>query len=139
MQGLAFDEVYWRICSVIMRPFGNRGAFSFLTCNISDIGIYFSLMIRNFTSKTAQDIYDGENSRHSRKIPRDLHAKAQRLFDQLNVAVAVDTLKAPPGNRLERLKGDLAGFWSLRINDQWRIVFRWEDGDALDVDITDYH
>ncbi len=96
-------------------------------------------MIRNFTSKTAQDIYDGVNSRHARKIPRELHAKAQRLLDQLNAAVVVDTLKAPPGNRLEKLKGDREGFWSLRINDQWRIVFRWEEGDALDVDITDYH
>ena len=96
-------------------------------------------MIQNFTSETAQDIYDGENSRYSRKIPRELHAKAQRLLDQLNTALTVETLKAPPGNRLERLKGDLIGFWSLRINDQWRIVFRWKDGDALEVDITDYH
>ncbi len=96
-------------------------------------------MIRNFTSTTAQDIYDGVNSRHARKIPRELHAKAQRLQDQLNAARSVDVLKAPPGNRLERLKGDWEGFWSLRINDQWRIVFRWKDGDALDVDIIDYH
>ena len=96
-------------------------------------------MIRNLTSKTAQDIYDGENSRYARKIPRELHAKAQRLLDQLNAAVEVNTLKSPPGNRLERLKGEWEGFWSLRINDQWRIVFRWEEGDAFDVDITDYH
>ena len=96
-------------------------------------------MIRNIASKTAQDIYDGENSRHARKVPLSLHAKAQRLLDQLNTAVTVETLKAPPGNRLERLKGDREGFWSLRINDQWRIVFRWEKGDALDVDIVDYH
>jgi toxin HigB-1 len=96
-------------------------------------------MIRNVASKAAQDIYDGVNSRHARKLPRELHAKIQRLLDQLNAAVAVETLKAPPGNRLEKLKGDWEGFWSLRINDQWRIVFRWEDGDALDVDIVDYH
>lgn len=73
------------------------------------------------------------------EIPTELHRKAQRLFDQLNAAVVVETLKTPPGNRLERLKGDWEGFWSIRINDQWRIVFRWEDGDALDVDIVDYH
>ncbi len=96
-------------------------------------------MIRNFTSKTAQDIYDGENSRYARKIPRDLHAKAQRLLDQLNATVTVETLKAPPGNRLEKLRGDREGYWSLRVNDQWRIIFRWQNGDALDVDITDYH
>ena len=96
-------------------------------------------MIRNFSSKTAQDIYDGAKSRHARKIPVDLHAKAQRLFDQINAAVVVDTLRIPPGNRLEKLKGKLEGFWSLRINDQWRIVFRWHEGDAVDVDIIDYH
>ena len=96
-------------------------------------------MIRNLASKTAQDIYDGVNSRHARKFPSELHAKAQRLMDQINVAVVVETLKAPPGNRLEKLKGDWEGFWSIRINDQWRVVFRWEAGDALDVDIIDYH
>lgn len=96
-------------------------------------------MIRNISSKAAQDIYDGVNSRHARKLPKELHAKAQRLLDQVNAAVAVDVLKAPPGNRLEKLKGDREGFWSIRINDQWCVVFRWEAGDALDVDIIDYH
>jgi proteic killer suppression protein len=51
----------------------------------------------------------------------------------------VDELKVPPGNRLERLKGDLEGFWSIRVNDQWRIIFRWENGNALDVAVVDYH
>ena len=81
------------------------------------------------------------NNCHVRKLSRELHAKAQRLLDQLNAAVVVvvETLKAPPDNRLEKQKGDREGFWRLRINDQWRIVFRWDDGDALDVDIVDYH
>jgi proteic killer suppression protein len=96
-------------------------------------------MIRNIKSKTAQDIYDGVNSRHARKIPGELHRKAQRLFDQINAAIVVETLKAPPGNGLEKLKGAFEGFWSMRIDDQWRIIFRWEDGDALDVDIVDCH
>jgi proteic killer suppression protein len=96
-------------------------------------------MILNISSKTAQDIYDGVNSRHSRRLPQELHAKAQRLLDQLNAAIVLETLKAPPGNRLEKLKGDLEGFWSMRISDQWRIIFRWEEGNALDVDIVDYH
>ena len=96
-------------------------------------------MMRNISSKAAQDIYDGVNSRHSRKLPSELHAKAQRLLDQINVTVVVEVLNAPPGNRLEKLKGDREGFWSIRINDQWRIVFRWEAGDTLDVDIIDYH
>ena len=96
-------------------------------------------MIRNFAGKTARDIYDGENSRHARKVPKELHAKAWRLLDQLNVVVSVETLKSPPGNRLEKLHGAFEEFWSLRINDQWRVVFKWQDGDALDVDIVDYH
>lgn len=110
-----------------------------MACNISECGIYLFPMIRNISSKTAQDIYDGVNSRQARRIPGELHAKAQRLLDQINAAVVVETLRSPPGNRLERLRGDWEGFWSIRINDQWRIVFRWEDGDALDVDIIDYH
>ena len=99
----------------------------------------FVSVIRNISSKAAQDIYDGVNSRYARKLPSDLHAKAQRLLDQINAAMVVEVLKAPPGNRLEKLKGDREGFWSIRINDQWRIVFRWVAGDALDVDIIDYH
>ena len=96
-------------------------------------------MIKNFTGKAAQDIYDGMNSRYARELPRELHAKAQRLLDQLNAVIKVDTLRTPPGNRLEMLKGDLENFWSLRINEQWRIIFRWEESDAVDVDIIDYH
>ena len=67
-------------------------------------------MIRNFASKTAQDIYDGVNSRESRKVPRALHGKARRLFDQLNAAPSLVFLRVPPGNRLEKLSGNLAGF-----------------------------
>ncbi len=57
----------------------------------------------------------------------------------LNAAATLDFLRSPPGNRLELLKGDRAGQWSIRINDQWRICFHWEDGDALNVEIVDYH
>jgi len=96
-------------------------------------------MIRNFVDKTARDVFDGTNSRYSRKLPRELHAKAQRLFDQINAAPSIEFLRAPPGNKLEKLSGDLKGAWSIRINDQWRIVFRWENNDAFDVRIVDYH
>ena len=65
--------------------------------------------------------------------------KAMRLLDQLNAAPALEFLRTPPSNRLEKLRGDRTGYWSLRINDQWRIVFRWKDSDALDVEILDYH
>jgi proteic killer suppression protein len=96
-------------------------------------------MLKNLADKTTQDIYDGINSRQARKLPRELHDKAQRLLDQINATPTLDTLRIPPSNRLEKLKGDRAGFWSLRINDQWRIVFRWQDQNALDVQVIDYH
>ncbi|KAF0143504.1 MAG: proteic killer suppression protein [Nitrospirae bacterium] len=96
-------------------------------------------MIRTFASKTARDIYDGINSRYARKIPSELHGKIQRLLDQINAVIEVETLRIPPSNHLEKLSGKLKDFWSIRINDQWRIIFRWEKGDAIDVDIIDYH
>ena len=96
-------------------------------------------MILNFSSKTAQHIYDGDDSRYARKLPKNLHAKARRLLDQVNAATRVETLKVPPGNRLEPLKGDYKGFWSIRINDQWRVIFRFNQGTAYDVDMLDYH
>ncbi len=96
-------------------------------------------MINNFGNKTTQDVYDGTNSRYSRKLPRQLHQKAQLLLDQINAAPSLDFLRTPPGNHLEKLSGSMEGEWSLRINVQWRIVFRWEKNDAYDVRIVDYH
>ncbi len=96
-------------------------------------------MIKNFGDRTAQDIYDGINSRYSRKLPRQLHAKTQRLLDQINASPSLETLRVPPGNKLEKLAGDKKGFWSLRINEQWRIIFRWAANDFYDVKILDYH
>ena len=96
-------------------------------------------MLRTIADKTTQDVYDGVNSRYARKVPKELHGKARRLLDQLNAAPSIEFLRIPPSNRLEKLKGDLAGYWSLRINDQWRIIFHWEGNDAHDVQIVDYH
>jgi len=96
-------------------------------------------MIKHFRSKTAQDIFDGSKTRFARRIPMSLHPKVKRLFDQLNAATQVETLTKPPSNRLEKLTGDLKGFWSLRVNRQWRVVFQWEAGVATDVDVIDYH
>ena len=98
-----------------------------------------SKMIKGFADKVTRDVYDGTNSRHTRKLPRELHAKARRLLDQINAAPFLGFLRIPPGNRLEKLFGNLEGFWSIRINDQWRIIFRWIEDDAHDVRITDYH
>ncbi|MGB6867805.1 MAG: type II toxin-antitoxin system RelE/ParE family toxin [Candidatus Aminicenantaceae bacterium] len=95
-------------------------------------------MIRNFANKTAQDVYDGINSPYARRLPLELHAKAMRLLDQINAAISLQVLRIPPGNRLEKLTGDLQGFLSLRINDRFRIIFRWDGNDAFDVKIIDY-
>jgi len=96
-------------------------------------------VIKNFADKVAQDVYHGSNSKYSRKLPRELHSKARRLLDQINAAPFLEFLRIPPGNRLEKLSGDMQGQWSLRINDQWRIIFRWSGNDALDLKIKDYH
>lgn len=96
-------------------------------------------MIRNIAGAVTQDIYDGSNSRHSRKVPQGLHGKARRLLDQINAAPRLEVLRVPPGNRLEKLKGKLSSYWSVRVNDQWRIIFQYKDGDALNVQIVDYH
>ena len=95
-------------------------------------------MIKNFGDRTTHDVYDGINSRYSRRLPMKLHAKAQRLLDQINAAPSLEFLGIPPGNRIEKLSGDLIGFWSLRINDQWRIIFRWAADNFYDMRIVDY-
>lgn len=96
-------------------------------------------MIRAFKNKTATDIFNGENSKASRKVPKELHNVAQRKLDMLNAASEINDLRIPPSNRLERLKGDLKDYYSIRVNDQWRITFIWKDGDVFDVQIVDYH
>lgn len=96
-------------------------------------------MIRDFRSDTAQDIFDGICSKQARRVSHELHSKIRRLFDQLNAATQVETLKTPPSNRLEKLSGNLKGYWSIRINIQWRVIFEWKDGEAFNVDIVDYH
>jgi len=96
-------------------------------------------MISSFRSKTARDIFDQTNSREARKLPEDLWTIAFRKLDLLDTAVVLEDLRYPPGNRLEALKGDLKGYHSVRINDQWRLIFRWNNGLVQEVDIVDYH
>lgn len=95
-------------------------------------------MIRSFRNQLASDIFYDRTSKVSRKFPKEHRAIARRKLQYLNAAVRLLDLRAPPGNRLEMLKGDLRGFYSIRINDQWRIVFSWQDG-AEEVEIMDYH
>lgn len=93
-------------------------------------------MLRSFRGREAERIWRGEVGR---KLPRDLQGIARRKLRMLNNSQSVSDLRIPPGNRLERLKGDRAGQYSIRINRQWRICFAWRDGDAFDVEIVDYH
>ncbi len=96
-------------------------------------------MIKSFSNKIAEEIYHGSSGKQARKLSTALHGKARRLLDQINAAPSLDFLRIPPGNRLEKLVGDYEGFWSVRINNQWRIVFRWQGEDAFDIAIVDYH
>lgn len=87
---------------------------------------------------------DGETERFyltgtSRRIPPAIRKRATMRLLQLNAAVRIQDLRLPPSNRLEQLRGDRAGQWSVRINNQWRVCFRFENGDAFDVQIVDYH
>lgn len=96
-------------------------------------------MIASFKDKATEALFHGGSGKATRKIPPTVRTVALRKLDMLNAAQELGDLRAPPGNRLEALKGDLVGKHSIRINDQWRIVFRWESGEANDVEITDYH
>jgi len=96
-------------------------------------------MIVSFGDKATEALYHGRSTKDTRRLPADVRRVAIRKLDMINAAAAVQDLKAPPGNRLEALRGDLRGFFSIRINDQWRIVFRWDQSDARDVRIIDYH
>lgn len=93
-------------------------------------------MIRIFSDKEAEKIWAGEVSR---RLPGDIQLVARRKLRILNNAVNLDDLRIPPANRLEALKGGRKGQHSIRVNDQWRICFRWNEGDAFDVEIVDYH
>ena len=97
-------------------------------------------MIESFRDRAAEDIFDGVDSSAARRAcPPPLWPTARRKLDQINRVREPAELAVPPGNRLERLRGDRAGQLSIRINDQYRICFRWEGEDAHDVEITDYH
>jgi proteic killer suppression protein len=93
-------------------------------------------MIRSFKCKETERIWNGEKSR---KFPGDMQDRALRKLRQLDAAQTPNDLKHPPGNNLEALKGNRVGQKSIRINDQWRICFVWEDGEVHRVEIVDYH
>ncbi len=93
-------------------------------------------MIRDFVDREAEKVWQGTPSR---RLPGNIQHVARRKLRMLNSATTLDDLRIPPANRLEALKGSRKGQHSIRINDQWRICFRWKDGDAHGVEIVDYH
>ena len=93
-------------------------------------------MIRSFASRDTEALF---RRRPARRLPSDLQRVALRKLRVLHRAQSLQDLRVPPGNRLEALHGDRNGQHSIRINDQWRICFRWDRGDAHDVEIVDYH
>ena len=96
-------------------------------------------MIESFGNALAEDLFDDKNSKATKAFPPELRRVARRKLQYLHEAADLRDLKSPPGNRLEGLKGRLKGFHSIRINDQWRVVFRWSGGNAFDVQVVDYH
>jgi proteic killer suppression protein len=96
-------------------------------------------LITSFGNQATADLFNDINSRDSRKIPSEITRKALNKLDILNAVEKLDELKSPPGNRLEALKGDFKGFYSIRINNQWRIIFQWQNGNVSQVQIIDYH
>ena len=96
-------------------------------------------MIRSFGNQLAEDIYDDRRQAAIRRLPPPLYPAARRMLLYLHEAEDLRDLRMPPGNRLEALKGDRKGWFSIRVNDQWRVVFRWSNGHAFDVSIIDYH
>jgi proteic killer suppression protein len=93
-------------------------------------------VIRTFGDSETEHFY---TEGRSRRLPTEIQRRAAMRLLQLNAALRIEDLRLPPSNRLEPLRGDRAGQWSIRINDQWRVCFRFEDGDAFDVEIVDYH
>ena len=97
-------------------------------------------MLRSFRDRGTEDIFDGADTAAARRTcPRDVWPVARRTLDQVNRVRDLLELAIPPGNRLERLRANRSGQHSIRINDQFRLCFRWEAGDAYEVEITDYH
>lgn len=96
-------------------------------------------MIRSFGDRRTEDLFHGTNSAQARRIATNIRNAAIRKLDLINAAASIDDLRSPPGNRSEALTGDLRGFHSIRINDQWRIIFQWTSAGAEQVQIVDYH
>lgn len=102
-----------------------------LVCCVID-----NIMIKSFADKITEQLFDG---RLIKRMDAGLQRQALRRLRYLDAAVQLEDLRVPPSNRLEALLGDRKGFYSIRVNDQWRLIFRWESGHAMDVEFLDYH
>jgi proteic killer suppression protein len=96
-------------------------------------------VIQSFADETTADLFRERNTRAARRIPREIWRVAQRKLKALDVAARLEDLVIPAGNRLEQLKGGQLGRYSIRINDRYRVTFRWEQGHAYEVRVEDYH
>jgi proteic killer suppression protein len=96
-------------------------------------------MITSFGDATTADLYHGVTSARVRRIPQDVKERVLLKLDMINAATNIMDLTVPPSNHLEQLAGDLAGFHSVRVNAQWRIIFKWDGSNASEVKFTDYH
>ncbi|OQW65036.1 MAG: hypothetical protein BVN28_02605 [Nitrospira sp. ST-bin4] len=96
-------------------------------------------MIESFADRLAEDLFDNRRSKAVLRFPPGLIRTARRKLLYLHDASEIGDLREPPGNRLEALKGQWKGFHSIRVNEQWRVVFRWHDGNAYEVQVIDYH
>ena len=96
-------------------------------------------MIASFGDEVTADLFHGRNTSRVRRLPQNVHRRALNKLDILNAASQLIDLRSPPGNRLEALRGDLQGFHSIRVNNQWRIIFEWRNGEAHQVELIDYH
>jgi len=97
---------------------------------------YSGRMIKSFADRCTQELYV---SGSAKRFPPDVASRAARKLEYVDLAIRLDDLKVPPGNRLHALEGDRKGQYSISVNDQWRICFRFEAGDAFDVEVCDYH
>lgn len=102
----------------------------------SNASRYYKPMIKTFANKETAAAFQGLPVK---RFPADIRVRMRSKLQQLHVSSLLEDLRIPPGNRLESLKGDRLGQYSIRVNDQWRICFIWQDGNAYDVEIIDYH
>lgn len=97
-------------------------------------------MIHSYGDEATRDVHYQDDTKQARRIPKDIWPVARRKLDMIDAAKALVDLRVPPNNRLEKLKDDLEGFYSIRVNDQWRVIFKfWDNGIADEVTIVDYH